>query len=298
MITIDSTCLWATPTIYKRRDQVLTIATTRRVVRVRSLPPVRIRRSARTSSLLSSPVVWSESPEHRPEAADVCRLRFTGVSTTVSAETVGQVWLDIARLILSKGRPGRWSGAPLREVLQVTLDVARPASEDPLIARYANPERLARKHANFADPARIAELDQADSYATRLYNYAHSGRDQIAWVVSRLRDDRWVRDATITTLQPLSDTSYVPCVSLLDFWLEADAVQLGVYAHGIDFGTKGYANLVELAALQHHVAREVGCAVGRLTMTVKSAHVYDTELDLVHRILASRGRNDAAKATP
>jgi hypothetical protein len=49
----------------------------------------------------------------------------------------------------------------------------------------------------------------------------------------------------------LTDTSYIPCVN---FWPTDDAFQLGVYAHGIDFGTKGCANLVELAALHHHVA--------------------------------------------
>jgi len=50
-----------------------------------------------------------------------------------------------------------------------------------------------------------------------------------------------------------------------------------VYAHSIDFGAKGYANLVELAALQHRVADALGRAAGRLLLIVKSAHVYETE---------------------
>jgi thymidylate synthase len=131
----------------------------------------------------------------------------------------------------------------------------------------------------------VPALGDADSYATRLYDYARTGRDQIAWVVDKLRTDPDVRDATITTFQPLTDTEYVPCISLLDFWLSDRAVHLGVYAHGIDFGTKGYANLVELAALQRQVAGEVGASVGSLTMTVKSAHVYETELELMRDIL-------------
>ena len=63
---------------------------------------------------------------------------------------------------------------------------------------------------------------------------------------------------TITTFQPLTDTSYIPCVSLLDFWLVDGKLQLAVYALSIDFGTKGYANLVELAALQTRVADDLG----------------------------------------
>ncbi|HEV3101750.1 MAG TPA: thymidylate synthase, partial [Candidatus Dormibacteraeota bacterium] len=119
------------------------------------------------------------------------------------------------------------------------------------------------------------------------YDYAHAGRDQIRWVIDRLAANPWARDAAITTFQPLTDTSYVPCVSLLDFWLVNGALQLAVYAHSIDFGTKGYANLVELAALQRRVAAELGAGVGTLTMTVKSAHIYETELGLMRSIVAA-----------
>jgi DNA-binding transcriptional ArsR family regulator len=65
-----------------------------------------------------------------------------------------------------------------------------------------------------------------------------------AGLVRRLRDDPESRSATITTFQPLTDTSYIPCVSMLDFWLADGAVELVVYAHSLDFGIreliKGY----------------------------------------------------------
>jgi thymidylate synthase len=76
-------------------------------------------------------------------------------------------------------------------------------------------------------------------------------------------------------------------VSLLDFWLPDGAVELVAYAHSIDFGAKGYGNLAELAALQHHVAGQLGRSVGRLLMIVKSAHVYQTEEAYVRGILAA-----------
>lgn len=79
----------------------------------------------------------------------------------------------------------------------------------------------------------------------------------------------------------------MPCVSLLDFWLLHGALQLEVYAHGIGFGTKGYANLVELAELQAKVAAELGAQVGRLTMTVKSAHIYGTGLEAMGRMVVA-----------
>src|SRR5260370_14763919 len=109
---------------------------------------------------------------------------------------------------------------------------------------------MALMQANFNDRSRVAELGGGDSYATRLHDYAHTGRDQVRWVIDRLAANPSARDATITTLQPLTDTSYIPCVSLLDFWLVGGELQLAVYAHSVDFGTKRYANLVQLPALQ------------------------------------------------
>src|SRR5258705_2266426 len=169
-----------------------------------------------------------------------------------------------------------------------SLDVHSPKVDDPIIAQHGDPERLAWMHANFADHSRVTELGDSDSYATRLYDYAHTGRDQIRWVIDRLAANRWARDATITTFQPLTDTSYVPCISLLDFWVIKGELQLAVYAHAIDFGTKGYANLIELAALQSRVAGGLGVGVGTLTMTVKSAHVYQTELGLMRGIIEAK----------
>jgi len=215
--------------------------------------------------------------------------RMTEVSSPVRIEsmTLGEAWIAIASAILAVGVAGSWEGLPIVEVFRATLDVHSPRVDDPIIAQHGDPERLAWMHANFTDHSRVAELGEADSYATRLYDYAHSGRDQIRWVIDRLTANPWTRDATITTFQPLTDTSYVPCVSLLDFWLVNGELQLAVYAHAIDFGTKGYGNLVELAALQTRVAGDLRAGVGTLTMTVKSAHIYETELDLMRRIVAA-----------
>jgi thymidylate synthase len=214
---------------------------------------------------------------------------MTEVAAPVRIEvmTLGEAWLAIAAAILKDGVVGDWDGLPIMEVFRATLDVYSPRLDDPIIAQHGDPERLAWMHANFTDHSRVAELGDSDSYATRLYDYAHTGRDQIRWVIDRLAANPSARDATITTFQPLTDTGYIPCVSLLDFWVIDGKLQLAVYAHSIDFGTKGYANLVELAALQTRVAGDLGVGVGTLTMTVKSAHIYQTELGLMRRIIGA-----------
>ena len=205
----------------------------------------------------------------------------------IEAPTLGEAWMAIAAAILKGGVAGSWEGLPIVELFSATLEVRSPRMDDSIIARHGDPERLAWMHANFTDHSRVAELGDSDSYATRLYDYARTGRDQIRWVIERLTANPSARDATVTTFQPLTDTTYIPCVSLLDFWLVKGKLQLSVYAHSIDFGTKGYANLVELAAIQARVAGDLGAEVGTLTMTVKSAHIYETELDLMRHIIAA-----------
>ncbi len=203
----------------------------------------------------------------------------------IESPTIGDAWIAVAQLIMRAGVTSTYDGLAMREVLMALITVGNPEIEDEIIERFADPERLSWMRANFVDFNEVRELGDADSYATRLHNYAGTGLDQVRWVSDRLRSDPLSRSTAITTFQPLSDTSYIPCVSLLDFYLHADELRLVVYAHSIDFGAKGYANLLELAVIQHHVAADLGRAVGSLTMIVKSAHVYDIDADYMTSVL-------------
>jgi thymidylate synthase len=207
-------------------------------------------------------------------------------AVTFTTATLGEAWLAVAARILETGRASRYDELPILEIAQATLDIASPDPDDALIARLADPNRLEWMRRNFVDPDRVAALGDARSYASRLHDYGEAGRDQLAWVVERLAADPSSRSASITTFEPLLDTSYIPCVSLLDFWLPGDALELVVYAHSIDFGAKGYANLVQLAELQAQVASALSRPVGRLTFIVKSAHIYDTEAAFMRGALA------------
>jgi thymidylate synthase len=211
----------------------------------------------------------------------------TPETRTIEATTVGEAWIAIARCIMEGGAASTYDALPMREVLMTTIVVARPDPDDEIVERFADPERLAWMRANFVDFAEVRELGDADSYATRLHNYGGTGLDQLRWVSDRLRSDPLSRSATITTFQPLTDTCYIPCVSLLDFYLDDGALHLVVYAHSIDFGAKGYANLLELAVIQHQVATAIDRPVGLLTMIIKSAHVYDGDAHYMNAVLES-----------
>ena len=202
----------------------------------------------------------------------------------IEERTLGLGWLETCRRILDAGADETYDGIATKELALLTLAVAEPDPADEVIAELADPDWLEWMKRNFGEPEDVAELGGARSYARRLRDY--EGRDQIAWVIERLRADPATRSATITTLQPLSDTSYVPCVSMLDFWRVGGPLELVVYAHSLDFGKKAYGNLVELARLQHEVAGKVGVPVGRLVIHAKSAHVYEPEFELMRGLVA------------
>ena len=201
----------------------------------------------------------------------------------IETQTLGECWLAVSRWILAEGRPARYAGLPMCEVANLSLSVLAPDPSDPIICRYGDPTWLEWMHANFFTQKAVAELGNAPSYAMRLFNYAGQGRDQLQWVTDRLRADPEARDAAITTFMPLTDTSYIPCISLLDFWIPNQELELVVYAHSLDFGKKAYGNLVELASLQKIVSDRLGCAVGKLVLHVKTAHIYEPEFEYMHK---------------
>ena len=202
----------------------------------------------------------------------------------IEAQTLGEGWLRTSRTILEQGALADYDRQETRELALLTLVVERPSSDDPVIAELGDAEWLAWMHDNFFIQKDVPELGDAKSYAVRLFNYGGAGRDQIAWVVERLRAEPGCRSATVTTFQPLTDTAYIPCVSMLDFWRPHGALELVVYAHSLDFGKKAYGNLVELTRLQEHVAGELDAPLGRLVVHAKSAHVYEPEWALMARL--------------
>ena len=214
---------------------------------------------------------------HRsPESGDYDPGMTTTV-TTVDATTLGECWLRTSAAILAHG-PTR----PTTGCRSGSSPTWRSRSPIPIRTTSSSRDTAIPPGRNGCTPTSSAprtcpSSGNARSYAARLFDYEGSGRDQLAWVVDRLRSDGESRSATITTFEPLSDTSYIPCVSLLDFWAPAGRVELVVYAHSLDFGKKAYGNLVELARLQEFVAGGLGLPLGSLTIYVKSAHIYEPE---------------------
>ena len=207
----------------------------------------------------------------------------------IESPSLGQCWLQVSRLIMEQGRHSRYDGAATKEIAHLTLVVDTPDPNDELIRRHGDPAWLAWMHENFFTQKEVVELGNAPSYAVRLFNYANRGRDQLQWVVERLRDNPESRSATRDDIHAADGHKLYSCISLLDFWIPDRALELVVYAHSLDFGKKAYGNLIELAALQATVAGQLTRPAGRLIIHVKSVHIYEPEWRDMRRLCETVG---------
>ena len=177
---------------------------------------------------------WCQAP-HVPSRRGRYRRGMSIV--VVEAPSLGEGWLAVSREILERGDIASYDGQATKELALLTLAVERPDSGDPVIAELGDPGWLDWMHRNFFDHVDVPELGNAKSYArgssiTRAPGATRSHGSSTGSVTT----PRPVRPRS----RPSSRSptrSYIPCVSMLDFWLREGAanserqLQLVVYAH-------------------------------------------------------------------
>ena len=178
--------------------------------------------------------------------------------------------------------------ADAKEIFGLTFTVLNANLPDAIIERHKVQAEYGWMVRNFTVQEHVKELHNETPYASRLCSYMGQ-KDQIQWVIDRLRENPHTRSAAVTTLEPLTDEGYIPCVSLLDFQEEAGALNLTVYCRALDFGCKAYVNLVMLYTILQTVSEKAGMRHGRLPLIVKSAHYYCKDEDKVRHILRAEG---------
>lgn len=204
-------------------------------------------------------------------------------------ETIGVAWMTMLDEIIQNGKKVLYTDNPgesasVTEITGTVLTVEKMSLPDPIIERYKVQEEYDWMVDNFTRVGAVKELYNENSYASRFYAYMNE-KNQIDWLIARLKENLHTRSATLTTFEPLLDDKYIPCVSMIDFMVEEDRLDLYVYCRSLDFGCKAYINMVMLYRLAEQVADEVGVPVGELNLIVKSAHVYDRDREKVDRIL-------------
>ena len=204
-----------------------------------------------------------------------------------SIDTIGKAWITILKKIKSDGKSIFYNGdcnRLVKEIVGISFTISNIIMPDPIIEKYMIKEEYEWMENNFTKLGTVKELYNENSYASRLYNYMNE-KNQINWVIERLKKQKNTCSATITTFESLVDEKYIPCVSMIDFYIQENVLNMYVYCRSLDFGCKAYVNLVMLYKILNQVADEINAEIGDMNLIVKSAHIYDKDVEKVNEIL-------------
>ncbi|MFX0134619.1 MAG: thymidylate synthase [Candidatus Hodarchaeota archaeon] len=184
--------------------------------------------------------------------------------------SIKNTWKKAKELILNKGSEIFDEDKELFEIIDLFLIINQPETSDQ--EKVIHDKDMKRwMMENFREIKTIPELHDTKSYGWRLYNF--HGKDQIEWVINRLKRKRTTKSATIVTTEP-EDENYIPCVSLLDFKIRNGELLLSVTCRSLDFSKKALYNLYSLSDIAHNVAKELKINSIILKVLVISAHIY------------------------
>lgn len=230
-------------------------------------------------------------------------MRTKSFPVSIQSQTIGQAWLKVIKRIWNDGIDWFDDGRKLKEILGLRVIVEEPRERDEVIEKYGVPENIKEfERAFFTPTLGLNDVDvrknfepwQALAYWPRIHAL---GVDQVEKVVQRLSSMPESKRAVVSVILPSLDWNmdYMPCIDIMHFLLrpkgKAMALHLLVYARGLDFGQKAYANLVVLAKLQKQVKEAIEqrrgeqIELGIMDMLIGSAHIYEESYKDVQRIL-------------
>ena len=196
---------------------------------------------------------------------------------------VGDAWLAVLRSIADNGAIVN-SGEEIYRELKGVVFSARCDFPDIILDKYAKSANILWMKKNFTSFNTITELNGARSYASRLFSYGET-KNQLKWVAQKLNANQNTRSATITMLEPLTDQSYIPCISMLDFDVSDGKLNIYVYARALDFGKKAYANMLSIWDILKDMSAYTSIEIGKMIWICKSVHYYSADFEQIEKML-------------
>lgn len=189
----------------------------------------------------------------------------------IERNTIGEAWEEAFDYIMKNGSKIKDEEQELIELLHLNLIINEPNELDPIAETQDNQMRDWMKE-NFSTVKKVPELNNSWSYGWRLYEY--QGKNQIEWVINKLKKKPESKSATISMLIKPDVESYVPCVSLLDFKIRNKTLLLTVTCRSLDMGKKSIHNFCNLAKIAKDVASNLEIPHNKLYIHITSAHIY------------------------
>ncbi len=191
---------------------------------------------------------------------------------TIYAESIAEAWPRILEVVRVHGEEIEDErGTITQEVMNLAVHVKRPLENMVPEGFYMNRESLEDYSKELLNSDRKGF---AYTYGQRMRDFKE--KDQIGYVIEKIRKDPNTRRAVASLWDPLTDSEKeeVPCLSFLEFLKREGKLNLTAVLRSNEMEKAWPANAFGLARLLEHVARETNASAGTLTMVSISAHIY------------------------
>jgi len=205
---------------------------------------------------------------------------MSSIEHVITARSLGEAWIRSLHAVLTYGTPVHDNADSLLEVCGLYVKIFSISDQDPIIRKYANPDRIELMKLKYRSCDIIANYKV--SYGKLLYDWM--GVNQIEWVVNRLRYKPETKSATIALHPPGQE--YLSCLSLLDFKIRNNGLNMtAVYRSQNIYGSQP-GNIIALRKIQDYVASKVGVRSGEFNLIALSAHIYEPDLEAARQLVS------------
>ena len=116
----------------------------------------------------------------------------------VSANTIGECWLNSIMIILKNGELSHDEDVEIREVLGLSVEIKKPCVRDKIIEHYGDRIVIEKMLKKFSKGEVMN--DRPFTYGQLIFD--KEGIDQFEWLVSRIQRKKETKSATISLLTP------------------------------------------------------------------------------------------------
>lgn len=190
----------------------------------------------------------------------------------IDSENIAQAWEQILEVIKVHGKEMEDErGTITQEVMNLAVHIEKPLEKMIPAGYYMNKESLEEYSRELLNSDRKGF---EYTYGQRIRDFRE--KDQIGYVIEKIRSNPNTRRAVASLWDPLTDSEKeeVPCLSFLEFLKREGKLHLTAVLRSNEMEKAWPANAFGLARLLEHVAQETGTGTGSLTTMSISAHIY------------------------
>jgi thymidylate synthase len=201
----------------------------------------------------------------------------------INGENIGNAWLNGCKLILNEGK---WQkdeyGNKTIECINLSICVENPMELGDAVEKYADKSMISFMKDNFLSMKPVEKWGY--SYGQRIFS--HNGVNQFEEVVKKLSNKPESRSATIDLMDPKMDAEHIPCACVLDVKVRDEKVVMSAFFRSQDIGKKFYADVVCCSEIMKMISEKIGKKTGNLKLSISSAHIYETDIENVKKMLS------------